>query len=195
MLITLLSAYRNYTCLPPPPPPPPPNSAKSRLMALSVPPTFPPTHSFASGSNKLSNYSSSSSSHWLANNEFGQEERHSSNLYRATQPTARTKSAPPNSEEGKCPKTEACKHSSLPPLPKVNTELFCKPGWGRGAVFPHVFRKKASPFFAGGSTSEWINLQRTPFWSKSPGKSCQAMRTWGHKVTGGDPYLPIQGAL
>lgn len=53
----------------------PTNSAKSRLMALSVPPTFPPTHSFASGSNKLSNYSSSSSHRQLPNNTFGREER------------------------------------------------------------------------------------------------------------------------
>ena len=164
-------------------------------MALSVPPTFPPTHSFASGSNKLSNYSSSSSSRQLPNNEFGQEERHSSNLYRTAQPTVRTKSAPPNSEEDKCAKTEACKQSSLPPLAKVNAELVCKPGWGQGIVFPHVFKKRASPSFAWDSTSKWVNLQNTPFWSKSPGKSCQAMRTWGHKVTWEDPYLPIQGAL
>lgn len=158
----MLSTYRSYACLFFPT-----NSAKSRLMALFVPPTFLPTHSFALGSNKLSNYSSSSRQ--LPNNEFGQEERHSSNLYCTAQPTVRTKSAPPNSKEGKCVKTEACKHTSLPPLPKVNTELVCKPGWGWGTVFPHVLKKRASPFFAWDSTSKWINLQHTPFCSKSPG--------------------------
>lgn len=111
----------------------PTNSAKNRLMALSVPPTFPPTHSFASGSNKLSNYSSSSSSHCqFPNNTFGQEERL---LQTCTAlPTVRTKSAPPDSKKGKYTQTEACKHSSLPPLPKVNTELVCKPGWGQGTA-------------------------------------------------------------
>lgn len=139
---------------------PPMNSAKSRLMALSVPPTFPPTHSFASGSNKLSNYGSSSSSRQLPNNGFGQEERHSSNLHSAAQPTVRTKSAPPSSGQGKCAKTEACKHSPLPPLPKVITELVCKPDWGWGTLFLDVFKKRASPSFAWDSTFRWIILKQ-----------------------------------
>lgn len=121
-------------------------------MALSVPPTFPPTHSFASGSNKVSNYSSSSSSSQFPNNKFGQEERHSSNLYCTAQPTVGRKLAPPNSEEGTC--TENSGLQTL--LPSSFAKGKCRTGLQTclrmGTGFFDVFKRRAYPSFAWDST-------------------------------------------
>lgn len=159
-------------------------------MALSVPPTFPPTHSFASGSNKLSNYSSSSSSSshcQFSNNAFGQEERL---LQTGTAlPTVRTKSVPPDSKEGKYTQTEAGKHSSLPPLPKVNTELVCKPDWGQGTALVSCIWNKSFPFTCSGQQLQVIGVPKHSIlkqksWEKLP-------RTQWHEMTWEDLYLSV----